>query len=399
MPTAPGTAKEPTPSSAAPPAAAMPGVDLQSTIGNRRTGMLLETTLRGPSRPVDPADVLSQRLTLPETPAAIVLARYREEERLEPIVMNEFRQLRKGIIANAKTASQYAAMVRSEFGSYHQYYDFAAVSDTELDRPVGKRNKPLRTYIDKMPHAAQTIFYRWVRKEYVDRGIDPVAVIVAQGGPEMGTRLAAARKATGQPIPAGGFNPRPVKSTEGAYTFGTLSEHATGDAADIEPERNLDLPDEAWRYMQQQVGMKPIDASRKRWRDQASELYDEIAELSRRWAEHAQRLVAAQLWAERKAGTLVGQLRRPDILPPPHERLVLSTEATRRRATVLAALRDVPIRNDVKVASVYGLMTLTKDVVMALRKQNLVWGATFRARKDLHHFEIQPDFPGEPSGK
>jgi len=370
-------------------------------------GKLLDTTLQPPSILPSAADVLAEPLKLELTPVATVLAEIREEKRLEPIVKAEFRGLPKGMIENARTPEQYAELVRKTFGSYRSYYDFAEVSDIELDEPIGKRKKPLRTYIQKegLPGHAQTVFYRWVRKAYISRGLDPVSMIEAQGGGEIMTRVAKARQTTGEKIAAEGFNPRPMKGTHGGYVLGTLSEHDSGEATDIDPYHNLFVSNKAWLYIEQQTGMHVV-TSRERWRDHPEDLYDDVDQLSRQWADYAQHLVAAELLAEKSAGTMVGQLPKPDVGPSTSlfGRLLLTTESgqhqatmpSQYQATVLRALSDVPdMKDGDKVKSIYGFMKLPKAVVLALREQGLLWGVTFPSGKDVMHFEIRTDFPGE----
>jgi hypothetical protein len=295
-----------------------------------------------------------------------------EEMRLESIVEAEFRSLPKGMIANAKSPSAYAKLVRRFFGSYRSYYDFAKESDAELDEPIGTEGKLLRTYIQRkgLPGHAQTVFYRWVRKAYMRRGLDHIAMILAQGGGEIAIRMAQAGEDAGEEIIGEGFNPRPMKSTADSYVLGTLSKHGSGEAADIDPRHNLFVSNAAWQYIERQTGVR-VDTSKARWRDHPGELYDDIARLSDRWADQAQRLVATEKLREKRA--------------------------SHHKAMVLRALRDVPdMADEQKIQSVNGLMKLPKAVVLALREQGLLWGVTFPSGKDIMHFEVRADFPGKP---
>jgi len=93
-----------------------------------------------------------------------------EEDRSQPFVTAEFVHVKPILSAEFKTSEAYSALVRRTFGSYRSYYEFAKESDAE----VGK----VRYALDKQPTvAAQTIFYRWVRWEYMKRGLDPLRTI------------------------------------------------------------------------------------------------------------------------------------------------------------------------------------------------------------------------------
>src|SRR5215218_10240733 len=64
------------------------------------------------------------------------------------------------------------------FGSREAYDEFSAASDAEL-----KRVKNLRKCLD-LQGRAQTVFYRWVRKAYMNAGVTNVPRIIYQRSTE-----------------------------------------------------------------------------------------------------------------------------------------------------------------------------------------------------------------------
>ena len=167
-----------------------------------------------------------------------------EEDRLQPFVAEEFVYVKPILAAEFKTTEAYATLVRRTFGSYRSYYEFAKESDAEVEK--------VRYALDKQPTvAAQTIFYRWVRWEYMKRGLDPLQTISKKMSAELSAKITAAKaellSESGITLKVQGFNPRPEKAPVGkggGYRFGTLSEHAQGNAIDIDPDHNLFVPND-----------------------------------------------------------------------------------------------------------------------------------------------------------
>jgi Domain of unknown function (DUF4157) len=338
----------------------------------------------------------------------------------------------KAISARMKTPDDYSSQVKATFGSFNAYLEFAPVSDAELETVVGPHGKKLRSLIDQGDRGTRTqnVFYRWVRWEYVQRGLDPLTVVLTGMTPEMRRRIDAAGKALGVSIKAGGFNPRPMKDAKKLLILGTLSEHATGNAVDIDDHHNLIVSPAAWTFIEKATGSHTIDHSRKRWETDPGGLYDDIAKLSAAWQKRAAEMVQAEddrrklvaRLAEHYSGSLLpGSLRAPTIpaevqrrIPPPpltRPRLLGPPEdtsprgvrraAAEHRQLILDALKTVPtMTEEDKLQSLNGLMTHRRDLVLELRKQGLLWGATF-SNRDLHHFEIPetalPKWPPAPA--
>ena len=342
-----------------------------------------------------------------------------EEDRLRPFVTEEFVCVKPILAAEFKTAEAYAALVRKTFGSYRSYYEFAKESDAEVEK--------VRHALDKQPTvAAQTIFYRWVRWEYLKRGLDPLQRISQEMSAEMSVRIKAARaellRESGVTLKVQGFNPRPKKAPlgeGGGYRFGTLSDHAQGNAVDIDPDHNLFVSNATWKYiLAQPTTTKPKgDLTLHRWVNDFEGMYEDLVAVSDSWRDEARRRFEVEMHVRQEAGSLIPQLREPVVeglsgsasrmpeLPPTPilglrapeqhkgEKISHRYPQTKREEVADAALANVPGMSVAdKVASVQtGLMTLPSEIVLKLRAKGLVWGAAFQhPGKDIQHFEL-PD--------
>jgi hypothetical protein len=351
-----------------------------------------------------------------------------EEDRLQPFVTEEFAYVKPILAEDFKTAEAYASLIRRTFGSYRSYYEFAKESDAECEK--------VRYALDKQPTlTAQTIFYRWVRWEYIKRGLDPVKTISMKMSAELSARITAAKaellSESGSTLKVQGFNPRPEKAPlgkGGGYRFGTLSEHAQGNAVDIDPDHNLFVSNDTWNYILAQPNItKPKgDLTLHRWITDPEGMYEDLAAVSDTWRDEARRRFEVEKRVRQAAGSLVSQLREPVAeelggsrpgmreLPPTPILGIHAAEQrkgkkvshaylqTEREEVACAALAHAPgMSNADKLASIgTGLMTLPREVVLKLRAKGLVWGATFRRPgKDIQHFEFPdkahalPDWP------
>jgi hypothetical protein len=250
------------------------------------------------------------------------------------------------------------------------------------------------------PSRVQDLLWAWTRVGYERIGANPVERVLARTSPDMRARLDRAQAEAGTALVPQGFNPRPQK-VDGRYVLGTLSEHATGNAVDLEPERNLQLNRRTWSALQSLTGTT-VDTSSRRWETDPGGLYDDVAHLERRWLDLVDRRVAEAAWVERHVSGeqgIASRLRGPDA-PVPAQPLagrlslaspesVVGREETRRSvahqllAGQLGAKAQVPDLAD-------GFLGLPRDLVLALRGQGLRWGVTFPDR-DLHHFEVPED--------
>ena len=387
-------------------------VDLQRGPGNGATGKFLQL------RPPAAAAGLLRGLPLPHLDP--------EEDRLRPFVTEEFVYVKPILAAEFKSAEAYSALVRRTFGSYRSYYEFAKESDAEVEK--------VRHALDKQPTvAAQTIFYRWVRWEYMKRGLDPLKTISMKMSAELSAGVTAAKaellSESGITLKVQGFNPRPEKAPVGkggGYRFGTLSEHAQGNAVDIDPDHNLFVSNDTWNYILAQPNItKPKgDLTLHRWVTDPESMYEDLAVVSDTWRDEARRRFEVEKRVRQEAGSLVPRLREsvvgglggsqpgmPELPPTPilgihaaevhkGKKISHAYPQTEREEVACAALTDVPgMSNADKLASIgTGLMALPREVVLKLRAKGLVWGATFRhPGKDIQHFELSDEAHALPA--
>jgi hypothetical protein len=296
-----------------------------------------------------------------------------------------------------KNVNHYVSDRTVYFGSPIVYRAFAAESDAELADTAWARKKgktTLRSMIEfNRPGQAkqQQIFYRWVRKAYQKKyGADVnVPELIRKGmSKELADRIAEVRgsirvkKIHDEGFHAGGFNPRPVKFAH-HYLLGTLSEHATGLAVDIDDSQNAQLTAEEWRFIESLVGVKVNRSGRWSSEADAEALWNDIsrvnrlfvdkvaADLKRIEAERAEKEKAA---AAAKAKEPPGKSAAPAATPAkPVPPLV---EILGKHADALSPW----------VAK--GFFHLPLELVLELHAHGFTWGATFSTNVDLHHFQI-----------
>ena len=271
--------------------------------------------------------------------------------------------LLKGKITDV-TAEAYGEHRRKFFGTDKAYQEFAAESDLELD------TDRLRRFIEfnkKGQEEAQKIFYRWVRKAYINDGVTDVPAQIRRG---MSDDLKAALdlvKATYQgTFKSGGFNPRPKKDAHYRYRLGTISEHGTGNAIDIEDQDNPILSKDDWNFIKTLTG-KTVDQSATKWKSDPKSVWKGIKDINDEFVKK----VASEV-------------------------KLIEDERAKAPATASAAKVKLPEPIDVVLKGHLGLkkwkdgfFTLDWELVEALSEHDFLWGATFYPGSvDLHHFEL-----------
>jgi hypothetical protein len=237
--------------------------------------------------------------------------------------------------------------------------------------------KGLRRLIE-LEGEAQTVFYRWVRKAYLKKGITDVPGLIKRGmSPELADAMKKVRDAYGGAFAAGGFNPRPMKSAAYRYRLGTVSEHGLGNAVDVESKKNPILSAADWVFVEKLAG-KTVDRGLKRWQDSPKDLWSDVAELNLLFvanlAVEIAKVAAAQAAATSEA---TPKKRKKPKRPPEPVDVVLG-----RRHRALKAWAG-------------GFFTLEWALVEQFHKGGFRWGATF-SDVDLHHFELVPKKAAKP---
>jgi hypothetical protein len=279
--------------------------------------------------------------------------------------LNYARKTRKGVVYKAK---EYLRDRDALFGSKAKFDEELALCRRELN----DRNEVLRASFDppkkKRKGAwkqAQDVYYAWVRKKYeeaVPAGTDIAALIRAGMSEKLRAALKQVRSDYGKKFAAGGFNPRPIKTTEG-QRLGTLSDHALGLAVDIEDEKNAQIEATDWVALCKIAGVSMSkDVRASTWKAAPKTLYDHVKQVNDTYVSKMGKALGEQA----KKGTEEKQ----------------RVDAVRKEDKELGTL-SAKFMNRWPGA----FFTLEWELVKELHEEGLVWGATF-GRVDLHHFEL-----------
>jgi hypothetical protein len=245
-----------------------------------------------------------------------------------------------------RTVHSYLAHRRSVFGSDANYHDKTALADQEFDA----NQRLMMVEMEGGTIDAKKALYRWVREGFLRSGVtNPIQKIRSGETPALRSALANVQAAVGRVSLSGRFVPRPRKSEfpEGLFKLGTISEHATGKAVDIQAKSNPFLSRAQWAHIES-VTNTQIDRSARRWNSDPGGLWQDIKDMSTAFAalNHAAEIA-----------NLVGSAA----------------------ARPLIALHQ---------NFAQGFLTLAKNLVVALHGEGFVWGATFSTGVDLQHFEL-----------
>lgn len=270
------------------------------------------------------------------------------------------------------------------FGPPTAYATFAADSDDELAKTKweGKKGtRTLRSMIEFTNDARkQQIFYRWVRKAYKRKYGDNVDVteLIHKGmSKELEEKIKEVRgtirvkKIHDEQFHTGGFNPRPIKFGH-HYVLGTLSEHATGLAVDIDDSQNAQLTAEEWKFIEDLVGKHISRSGRWKTEDDAEKLWKDIAEISelfvKKVAAEVKRIEQERVEKEKTAAPHLAA-KAKHVQTPLHE--VLGKHFNSLSPWVTTGFFHLPL-----------------DLVLELHAHGFTWGAAFNSNADLHHFQL-----------
>jgi len=300
-----------------------------------------------------------------------------------------------------KNVGRYLAARTRYFGPPSAYANFASESDAELANTEWtrrRRTRTLRSMIEfngKNQTEKQKLFYRWVRKAYKNKygeGVDVPELIRKGMSDELATKIEEVRGSIrvkadhDENFHTGGFNPRPVKY-QGLYLLGTLSEHATGMAVDIDDNQNPQLSVEEWKFIEDLVGEKVSRKKKDRWdtEENVEAFWSDIKSLSDAFVtkvaeevkriekERAEKERAEKEQAEKKKDVPKAAGSHPHkpakALPPLH--VILGKHYKNLAPWVNSGFFHLPL-----------------ELVLELHAHGFTWGATFDSNVDLHHFEL-----------
>ncbi len=317
-----------------------------------------------------------------------------------------------------KDVADYVAQRNGFFGSVWEYQDFAEESDGELrdsnhvyrlGKVVTLRSRLDKTFQGSHMDEAVKYFYRWVRKAYkreFGADTDVPAFIYRGRSDELDKALTGVSFKDAR---YGGFNPRPIKAKikKGTYyKLGTLSDHASGLAIDIEPDDNPQISIRAWAFIEKFTGKTSTAHWREtQWVNAPGRLWQYVNDLSDAFVKTLatkEKLLmdeekSQQQAKEKKpgAGDKAGMVRPPSASLPARS-LAAKPDPERFKRKLLGDHYEELGKY------VDGFLTLDKVLVEALRGHGLTWGATFGSHSaiDLMHFELRktplPQWPPRP---
>lgn len=271
----------------------------------------------------------------------------------------------------------------------------------QLDGNGGKLRKLVEPPLKTRAHITdwkqgQDVFYAWVRRGYERTGVDPrdVPDLISSGiSKKLRETLKAVRASYGKAryakLKIGGFNPRPIKHT-GHYVLGTLSDHAYGNAVDIDPAQNAQISADVWESILKFTNMSLNQATRETlWNDDPQKLHTTIVAINAAFVRNLNAAISkVREDAKTRAGADPAKLKAAAAMTND----AALTAAIARSAT----LREFP-RDWVKEHK-NGFFNLPWSLVKALRDEECVWGARF-GTVDLHHFQLPPPPPSPVPGR
>ena len=239
-------------------------------------------------------------------------------------------------------------------------------------------------------HASETrqqqIFYRWVRQAYKKKygGDVNVPELIRKGmSQELAEKIAAVRGSIrvksihDDQFHAGGFNPRPIKIAH-HYRLGTLSEHGTGMAVDIDDKQNAQFTGEEWKFIEELVGKHVGRSGRWAAEADAEGLWNDIKAVNdlfiEKVAAEVKRIERERAEKEEKSKQGPG---KPD-----------STHSAKAEKPV-PPLQQVLGKhfNSLSPWASSGFFHLPLELVLELHAHGFTWGASF-PDIDLHHFQL-----------
>jgi hypothetical protein len=262
-------------------------------------------------------------------------------------------------------------------------------------------------FTQKAQAKQQQIFYRWVRKAYKRKYGDDVNVpeLIRRGmSEELEKQINAVRgsirvkKIKNEQFHAGGFNPRPVKFAK-KYLLGTLSEHATGMAVDIDDKQNAQLTANEWKFVENLVGKKVTRTGRWSSEAAAEGLWKDLKEVNdlfvKKIAAEIKRIEKERADKEKaekeKAAKDKAAKDKAPAKPAPAAAAVKATPAAAVKPVKLPTPLEEILGQNYRSLSPWvtnGFFRLPLDLVLELHAHGFVWGATFGTNVDLHHFEL-----------
>jgi hypothetical protein len=256
------------------------------------------------------------------------------------------------------------------FGSTQAYVRYLEVARSELDADNGSLRNRLEPQLPVRREntdwkEGQDCFYAWVRRAFEKKlgATDKIVGIIRVGSSAaLRAALKQVRSDYTQKFGVEEANARPIKS-QGGYKLGTLSDHALGDAVDIESANNPQISPSNWDAILAYTGKSLNTATRESlWKLDPQKLHGNIQEINDEFV----KLLKAEIDAKVAAGVEEKDALASVIKDDKHLTTIGAAFIKRYRA---------------------GFFTLPWALVKELHEEKLVWGAVFK-EVDLHHFEV-----------
>jgi len=258
------------------------------------------------------------------------------------------------------------------FGSTQAYKDYRDIALKELEADRGLLRDKLEPNIRQRPNLrrwkeAQICFYAWVRKAFEKRlgGDDKIVGIIRLGSSKaIKTALLQVGKDYTGTFAKEESNPRPIK-VNGGYKLGTLSDHALGDAVDIDSGKNAQITPNQWTGIEAYTSKTLTKATREsQWKMNPQALHATFVEINAEFV----RLLGLDIEAQAAAG-------------------VARDDKTMAAALVKANANLAKIGEDFLKKWKNGFFAMPWALLKEFHEEKLLWGAVF-ATIDLHHFEV-----------
>jgi hypothetical protein len=310
---------------------------------------------------------------------------------------------------------EYLHVRRRQFGAQgdtadaadQKYWQFKAEAAEELaadaQHPKARRfSRLLDPEAPHAPHAALESFYTWLRRAYMDHGVHDVPAAIRQAQLS-GEQLTKSVKSKGKQLVVEGANPRPEKSAQQNYELGTLSEHAFGNAVDINSRQNPVFGMDEWKTIEKAAGVavpRNHNVWKTLWQKNPGALWETIQEINDAFVLNVRAVEFASahhLLSSSDLNRPPGPATRTPSLPRGQTPQKLSLDlgpplfASREVRNLLA---DKPKLLKYR----HGFFTHDRHLVESLQQQGLVWGAVFENKVDLHHFEVPTQNAPLPAG-
>jgi len=285
------------------------------------------------------------------------------QTRVWEMALHRYLKARDLMFGPGEAFSAYVAKVRAELDSTK------GLRDT-VEPPLhdeGNKKAPSRARREPDWKEAQDVFYAWVRRpmeELVGSDVDIGALIMRGVTARLKAALAQVEASYGR-FSYGSINPRPKKKDGFGYRLGSLSDHALGNAIDINARQNPQVNPERWAHIVKYVNLPMTKAARaSTWKTKPKSLYDYIHQVSDTFAKKLREAV------EKAAKG------------PPHLDEHKALAAVVKHDSHLSGI-------GLEFTGKYhkGFFNLPWDLVHELHQAKFVWGATFDT-VDLHHFDF-----------